>query len=233
MLSLNKFFDHPAVVAFTSDAAIDFTLNESAPALTGAQQSYLSEGAGISVSALAWARQVHGSQVIVADEGLLSGSLKEADAFVTDCKNIPIAIRTADCLPIFLFDPPHQAIGIVHAGWKGTQKEIVKETFEVMQGIYKTDCEDILVGFGPSIRNCCYEVGKDVARYFPNATSTHNGKLFIDLIKANRDQLFSLGVERPQLFDARICTACDRNYFSFRRDKEKAGRMVSVMMIKG
>ncbi len=233
MLSLSKFFDNSALVAFTSDAAIDFTLNESNPALNEEQRSSLSKEAGVLIRALAWVKQVHGEGVIIADESFLTnGVLKEADALITDRKNVPVAVRTADCLPVFIFDPTHRAVGIVHAGWKSTQKEIVRKTYETMNAKYQTDYEDIFVAFGPAIRSCCYEVGDEFIRHFPKAVVARDGKLFMDLIKANRDQLFSLGVERHQLFDCRVCTSCDKNYYSFRRDNKKAGRMVSVMMMK-
>jgi len=232
MLSLNKFFDNPSLVAFTSDAKIDFTLNETAPFLTETQKVYLTRETGSTIHALAWAKQTHGDDILFADERFASEPLKEADAVITDKPNIPIAVRTADCLPIFIFDPAHNVIAIVHAGWKGTQKEIFKETYLAMQAKYKTDFEDLLIAFGPSIRSCCYEVGKEFIEYFPNAVSKYEDRIFMDVVKANRDQLYSIGIERHQLFDCRVCTSCDPNYFSFRRDGEKAGRMISLMMIK-
>jgi polyphenol oxidase len=232
MLSLSKFFDNPSLVAFTSDATIDFTLNEAAPFLTEDQKAYLSIQTGSTIHSLAWAKQTHGSEIVIADERFNSAPLQEADAIMTDKPNIPIAVRTADCLPIFIFDPTHQAIAVVHAGWKGTQKEIFKETYLTMQAKYKTDYEDLLIAFGPAIRSCCYEVGQEFAGHFPNAVVLRDGKLYMDVIKANRDQLYSLGIERDQFFDCRICTSCDKSYFSYRRDGDKAGRMVSVMMLK-
>src|ERR1041384_3198550 len=132
-LTFNKFFDNPALVAFTSDATIDFTLNETSPALSEAQKSYLANEAGAPITSLASVKQVHGGEVVVVDENFNGSVLKEADALITNTKNIPIAVRTADCLPIFIFDPAHQAIGIVHAGWKSTQQEIVRETYETMK----------------------------------------------------------------------------------------------------
>jgi YfiH family protein len=232
MLSLNKFFDNPSVVAFTSDATLDFTLNEANPDLTEMQKEYVSRESGVPVSTLAWVKQTHGNGVVVVDDQWASQPLKEADALITDHPKIPIAVRTADCLPIFIFDPTHRAIGIVHAGWKGTQKEIFKQTYLAMQAKYKTDFEDILIAFGPAIRSCCYDVGPEFAEHFTDAVTAKEGKLVMDLIKANRDQLYKIGVERHQLFDCRVCTNCDHNYFSYRRDGEKAGRMVSLMMLK-
>ena len=232
MLSLNKFFETPSLVAFTSDATIDFTLNEASPLLTETQKAYLSVQAGATIYSLAWVKQTHGCEIVIADERFSSGALQEADALVTDKPNVAIAVRTADCLPIFIYDPVHKAIGIVHAGWKGTQQEIFKQTYLTMQAKYKTDFEDILVVFGPALRSCCYEVGREFLGHFPGAVFARDGKLYMDLLKANREQLYSLGVEREQLFDCRVCTSCDKGYFSYRRDGDKAGRMVSVMMLK-
>ena len=234
MLSLNKFFDNPNLTAFTSDSTVDYTFNEITPFLTEAQRSTLSQAIGSPFNALAWVKQVHGADVVAVDGNFLKdGGLREADALVTDEQDVLIAVRTADCLPIFIWDPTHQAMGIIHAGWKSTQKEIVRRTYEVMAAKYQTDYEDLLIAFGPSIRSCCYQVDKEFAEYFPNAVSAKEGKLFMDLVRANRDQLVSLGVERHQLFDCRVCTVCDPSYFSYRRDGDKAGRMISGLMLKG
>lgn len=234
MLSLNEFFGHPKLVAFTSDSAVDYTFNEAAPFLTEAQKSMLSQAIGTPFSALAWGKQVHGADVVIVDDNFLkAGNLREADAFVTDQKDVLIAVRTADCLPIFIWDQAHQAMGIVHAGWKSTQKEIARRTYEVMAARYHTDHKDLLIAFGPSIRSCCYQVNKEFAEYFPNAVSAQEGKLFMDLVKTNREQLAFLGVEHHQFFDSRVCTVCDPGYFSYRRDGEKAGRMISGLMLKG
>jgi YfiH family protein len=234
MLLLDKFFDHPSLVAFTSDSKVDYTLDEAAPFLTDAQRSDLSQSIGSSFDRLAWVKQVHGAGVVVVDDDFMNnGSLMEADALVTDHKDVLIAVRTADCLPVFLWDPAHQAMGIVHAGWKSSQMEIVRRTYEVMAATYQSDYEDLLIAFGPSIRSCCYQVGDEFKKYFPDAVTCTEGKVYMDLIKANRDQLIALGVGRNQLLDSRVCTVCDPGYFSYRRDGDKAGRMVSGFLLKG
>jgi|CXWL01.1.fsa_nt_gi YfiH family protein len=234
MLSLNKFFNHPQLVAFTSDSKVDYTLREAAPFLTDAQRSELSQLIGSSVNRLAWVKQVHGAEVVVVDDNFLKdGELKEADALVTNRKDVLVAVRTADCLPVFIWDPIHQAMGIVHAGWRSTQKEIVRRTCEVMAAIYQSDYEDLLIAFGPSIRSCCYQVSDEFKKYFPNAVTSREGKLYMDLIKSNSDQLLALGVKRNLLFDSCVCTVCDHDYFSYRRDGDKAGRMLSGFLLKG
>ncbi len=234
MLSLSKFFDHPNLVAFTSDASVDYTLDEAAPFLTEGQRSALSHAVGKSFGSLAWVKQVHGADVIAVDQEFVSDSvLREADALVTDKKDVLVAVRTADCLPVFIWDPVNEAMGVVHAGWKSTQKEIVLRTYEVMADKYKSDYKNLSIAFGPSIRSCCYEVSSEFKSHFPGAVTKRDGQFFMDLIKANRDQLISLGIERNQIFDSRVCTVCTPGYFSYRRDGAKAGRMISGLLLNG
>lgn len=233
MLLLNKFFDYPSLIAFTSGSQVDYTFNEASPFLTDHQTLALTQMAGIPVNRWAWAKQVHGADVVIVDEKFLKGGIQEADALVTKLRNVLIMVRTADCLPILLWDPFHKAMGVVHAGWRSTQKEIVRRTYEVMAATYETDYEDLMVAFGPSIRSCCYQVSHEFKGYFPDAVDRREDQLYMDLIKANCDQLLKLGVEYHQLFDSRVCTVCDPGYFSFRRDGQKAGRMISGLMLKG
>lgn len=234
MLWLNKFFDRQGLYAFTSDASVDFTLDETAPFMTKRQRECLSGALDCPSVSLAWAKQVHGADVIVVDQDFINDKcLKEADALVTDLKDVLIAVRTADCLPIFIWDPVHEAMGIVHAGWKSTHKEIVRRTLEVMAQRFETRIADVSVAFGPAIRSCCYEVSSEFKRNFPYATFEQGGRIFMDLAKANRDQLWLSGIDRDQLFDCRICTVCSPGYFSYRRDGDKAGRMISGLMLRG
>jgi copper oxidase (laccase) domain-containing protein len=74
-------------------------------------------------------------------------------------------------------------------------------------------------------------VGTEFKAHFPDDVASRNGRLYLDMIAANRRQVLGAGVKPEHIFDAQICTACDKNYFSFRRDKEKAGRMISLMML--
>jgi YfiH family protein len=234
MLSLSKFFDHPNLVAFTSDSSVDFTLDEAAPFLTDRQRSALTQAVGASFGSLAWVKQVHGAGVIAVDQEFINDSvLREADALVTDKKDVLVAVRTADCLPVFIWDPVNEAMGVVHAGWKSTHKEIVLKTCEIMAARYKSDYKNLSIAFGPSIRSCCYEVSTEFRNHFPGAVTERGGQLFMDLIKANRDQLTSLGIHRDQIFDSRVCTVCTPGYFSYRRDGAKAGRMISGLLLNG
>lgn len=234
MLSLNKFFKGTGLEAFTIDHRVDYTLNEGSPFLTGGQKAVVTAMLNGAYQRLAWVKQVHGAEVAVVDEDFINDThLKEADALVTDQKHVLIAVRTADCLPVFIWDAAHQAMGIAHAGWKSTYKQIVPRTLDVMAERYMTDRNDVLVAFGPAIRSCCYEVSEEFAGHFPDDVLTRDGKLYMDLIKANRGQLKASGVMRDQIFDSRVCTVCSPGWFSYRRDGGQSGRMLSGLMLKG
>ena len=233
MLLLNNFFENRSVIAGISDRTIDFTFNEKTSQLTQSQNEYLRTHTGVNATALAWLKQVHGDEVIKVDEYYYRWeSFKEADALITNVPDVPLSVRTADCVPIFLFDKRTNAIGLVHAGWQGSQKQIAPNTCRKMLQEFGTEAEDIFVVLGPAIRSCCYEVGPEFEKHFSPDVFQRNGGLYLDLIKVNRLQLMDFGLERNQIFDCRICTACDERFFSYRREKEKAGRMLSIMMLK-
>ncbi len=219
-------------VSCISDASIDFTPHDFNAPLSAAQRAYLKERTGHDIPQVFWRKQVHEDGVIVVD-GIASCALSpDADAYVTDRPQVPIAIRTADCVPVFIVDPVKRVIGLAHAGWKGTHKGIVRKTIQTMQDAYGCRWHDIWVYLGPSIRSCCYSVGDEFKAYFPQDITVHDdGQLTVDIINANRRQLLQTGLNPQQIIDSQECTCCDHNYFSYRRDKDKAGRMISLMML--
>jgi len=187
------------------------------------------------------AGQVHSAKVILVDKrhksrGALSkkSRLEGIDGFITREKNLPLAVFTADCLSIFLFDPKNNAIGLVHAGWQGTQKKICAKAIKLMQKKFKTRPQDLIVGLGPCIKKCCYEVGKDFQKFFSYGIIKRDHKIYLDLIANNLRQLKGRGVKLKNIEDCKICTVCqNKSFFSFRQEKAKAGRMMSVIMLKG
>jgi len=205
----------------------------------GSRKIFL-EPLGIDYRLLICAKQVHSSGVKVAREsdagkGALSyeTSVPDTDAFVTEVKNLPLSIFTADCLSIFLYDPAKPAIGLVHAGWRSTKENIAVKTLRLMQKEFNTSMEDLYVGFGPSIRSCCYEVGEAFKDHFAKGLSKRNNRFYLDLIRVNREEVLSLGVKESNIFDPEICTFChSEDFFSFRREKDSCGRMISVLMLK-
>jgi polyphenol oxidase len=175
-----------------------------------------------SVSSL---KQIHSNLALLADE---PGVVGEGDALITNHPGLAVSVRTADCYPILLADPRNRAIAAVHAGWRGTAAQIVIRTLEKMKSEFGTEPADVSAAIGPGIGVCCYEVGEDVSRQFGFAIRTH-----LDLMSENRKQLEEAGVSPQNIQALDVCTFCDaERFFSYRREKEKAGRMTSFIMLR-
>lgn len=174
--------------------------------------------------------QKHTDRVLEVDPALTP---REGDAVITDRFDIIIGIKTADCVPILVFDTQRLIIGAVHAGWRGTASGILKKTISAMGARYKSRPEDMLIAMGPSIRWCCYTVGQDVLDAVSATTGKgeyhymRDGNICLDLQSANKYQALSLGVPQESISITEECTYCypDR-YHSFRynqTDKRQGG----------
>jgi len=186
------------------------------------------------------AKQVHGKNIKYVIEkqkgsGALNyeNSIADTDGFFTDKKGVPIAILTADCLSVFIYDPARPAIAILHAGWRSTEKNICEEGIKLMRQQFGSQSDRMLVGFGPSIRECCFEVEKDFKSNFSFGLIKRGGRIFMDIALINQQQLINCGVKEKNIFDPKICTFSDNeNFFSFRKEADESGRMISVIMLR-
>ena len=231
MLSLNNFFNDPRVITLVSDRSMDFTLNGE-PAFSGRQKVFLSKHLGPFAEKTVFLKQVHGDEVIPIRRSQPSSGFKEGDALITKERGVPLAVRSADCLPIFIFDPRTKAVGLVHAGWRGSRKAIVQNALRAMMRRWKTEPRHLKAAFGPAIRSCCYQVGEEFQAYFPDETRKRSDGFYLDLVLVNKNQLLGLGVKAENIFDCNLCTCCDSRFFSYRREGAKAGRMISVVMLR-
>jgi hypothetical protein len=196
-------------------------------------------GLGIDYRNLITAKQIHGKNVEYAtQENKGSGALDyessfiDTDGFITDQPGVPIAILTADCLSVFIYDPLRPAIAVLHAGWRSTEKNIAQSAISAMRDKFGSQPAKLLVGFGPSIRVCCFEVERGFKSNFAFGLVKREGRIFMDIALVNRRQLVDCGVKEENIFDPQLCTFSDSGFFSFRKEAQAAGRMVSVMMIK-
>ena len=136
-----------------------------------------------------------------------------ADGHIGEWKNftLPLAIKTADCLPILILG--NAGFAFIHAGHKGLAHKILLQP--AIKKLQPTSA-----ALGPGIRNCCFEVQNDFYNHFPPSDNyqIRNGKIFFDLFLEARTQLLS---EYPtvQIFDPKICTACNTLFHSYRRNK--------------
>lgn len=228
-----KDFFPKGVTALFTDGAMNFILPEDATGLSNTQKSYLSLQLRIDPQKIYTMRQVHGHRVLTVTQDSFpqQGDLPQADAMITNTPNIFLSVRTADCLPIFIYDPAKRAIGLVHAGWRSTSENIARVTLWLMEKQFRSSPSDLRVAFGPSIRPCCYEVGEEFKDVFPQDVVRKGLNLYLDVAGANKKQLIETGVKAENIFDVELCTMCDPKFFSFRRDKEKAGRHLSLMSL--
>ena len=194
---------------------------------------------GIDYRTLICAKQVHGKNVAYVTEadrgsGALDydSSVSDTDGFITDKKNTPIAILTADCLSVFIYDPLRPAVGIFHAGWRSTEKNICAEGVRLMQEKFGSKPEELLIGFGPSIRVCCCKMENGFKSNFPFGLINRDGNVYMDIALINTRQLTSCGVKQDNIFDPKLCTFSEnKDYFSFRKEAQDAGRLISVIML--
>ncbi len=182
---------------------------------------------GMSFTQAVVPNQVHGAHVLHVTA---PGYYPETDAVVTDTPGLALTIQTADCVPIYLVDSTRPAIGLVHAGRKGSVLAIASKTIHRMHAAFGSRVEKIEVFLGPSIGPCCYELGEDVAGQFD---PIYLKGTRLNLWQYNWDLLIKSGVRQDRIHIARICTRCHSDwFFSHRASGGKTGRMMAVLAIQ-
>ncbi len=133
-----------------------------------------------------------------------------------------LTITGADCFPVYVVDPIRRVTGLCHAGWRGVVAGVLPELVKQMVQKLHVQVKDLQVVIGPGIRKCHFEVKMDVWSQIPESNRIKcDGKTFVDLPKILREQALEAGVLPEHLEDSEICTVCEQNYFSYRRDKPK------------
>ena len=170
-------------------------------------------------------KQIHSDITFVAEQ---VGCAGEGDALLTRVPGVAVSIRTADCLPILLADPKAGAVAAVHAGWRGTAAGIVGSTIRRMVAEMGASPENILAAIGPGIGKCCYEVGVEVALRLGESEA---GK--VDLASINLRQLVAAGLSESHIEVVSPCTFCEADqFYSYRREGDRAGRMISFIQMQ-
>lgn len=182
---------------------------------------------------------VHGTDIVYAEAPRpLEQPSAKADILLTDKTDVSLFMRFGDCTPLFFYDPIKQVIGMAHAGWMGTVRNVAGAAITAMQQRYKSNPADILAAIGPAIGPDHYQVGPDVIAEVQSAFGkdaerllvSRNDSTHFDLWTANQIQLEMAGVERVEL--AGICTACHLDdWFSHRAEKGKTGRFGALMAL--
>jgi len=225
----------------------------------------LLQALGLDLDAVVTAEQVHGDRIVRVGQkergrGARSRetAIEGADGLITDEPGVVLLAFFADCVPIFLLDPERPAIGLAHAGWKGTVLGVAKKALAAMQREFGTDPRRCLAALGPSIGPCCYEVDEKVLRplaevypYWrelvtlpeePASARFHRGippvaegarRGHLDLWRANLRQLEEAGLRPENIAVEGICTSCQHEvYFSYRADHGRTGRFGAIFTLK-
>jgi len=207
----------------------------------------LAEQLGISNSSYVFAVQIHGNSVaVIKDEDRGKGAFERSsylcdiDAMVTNLSGICLVTQAADCVPILFYDPINKVIGAAHAGWKGTVAKIPSEVVKKMKSEYGSNPSDLVVGIGPSIGPCCYEVGAEVVHLVGDSFGIEDGLIIknekfsgaiFNLWAANARTLVEAGVKKENIEVSGVCSKCNNDVFFSARAGDK-GRFGAGIMIK-
>ncbi|MBR5735362.1 MAG: laccase domain-containing protein [Bacteroidales bacterium] len=190
--------------------------------------------------------QVHATRVAVLDRWMTREELEGYDAFVTDVPGLAIGVRTADCVPVLLYDPVHRAVAAVHAGWKGTVQLISHRAIEVMVGRYGCEPSGMRAVIGPAIGPDSFQVGEEVVAKFSEAGfpleeiwsfrgegdgSPMSGGHHIDLFRANGWLLEKAGIQPGNISVCGLDTYTDESFFSARREGPACGRNINSVRL--
>lgn len=196
-------------------------------------------------SRFVYLNQIHGDRIAVLDKSddFSDNSFRcfsEADGVMTNIKEVALLVMTADCLSIFMAagKGDRQWVALIHAGWRGTQKEIAKKAFQMLQERSECLSSEIRVIFGPCIGKDQYEVGGEFLGMFGPVSDSRSPirrkgkKLYFDLAGENRRQLIKAGAKLENIKDLEICTVSENDdFYSFRKEKDGAGRVISFIKI--
>lgn len=198
----------------------------------------LAEAMGYDVRQIVHMRQVHGNQVFRVDADYDYTFVPECDALITDRVDMPLMVMVADCIPILLFDPEHNAVAAVHAGRSGLFKGVIPATADAMRRAYGTRPDKLLACLGGSIHACCYEVGDEIVDEanrlgFGFAVEKREGSWYLDNVAIAEKQLEMIGVKKENIEMMEVCTGCQNDtLFSYRKENRTTGRFAGVIFLR-
>lgn len=186
--------------------------------------------------------QVHGTDALILDRPVERGETFPGgwDALVTDQAGVLLTIRTADCLPVLVYDPARSVVAALHVGWRGAVAGIVPKTLALLHERFGSTPESLQVGIGPSVGPCCYEVDEPVLSrlragfrdWCSVVGDAGRGKGMLDLQALVQRQAQGAGVDGDRIRSVRVCTVCHPDlFFSYRRERTVKGTMISGIML--
>lgn len=201
---------------------------------------------GINIKDLVLMEQVHGSKIVIVDRKHIGRAqtndtlLNKTDAMICKIPGVYLAVFTADCLPVIFYEPHKKIFGLAHIGWKGIIEKLAFKMIRKFKSL-DADIDNIKVFIGPSIGSCHYDIDPkkdDRIELFQHEFANKQvvlkkkDKYFLDLWKAVEIQLIELGVRKQDIINERICTVCEKEYFSsYHLDRDK--KYITSMSVIG
>lgn len=185
---------------------------------------------GLKQNEIVFGKQVHATDVRLVNE---AGTYADTDAFVTNTRGLALAIQVADCAAVLLGDEENKVIGAAHAGWRGAAGGIVPKTIQQMVEA-GADIQHIKVFVSPCITFSRFEVGDEVADQFPEqfVDRVNFKKPHIDLKAFLKYELLKDGISEANIEIDEGCTITEEKFYSYRRQKNKSGRMMGVIKLR-
>lgn len=177
---------------------------------------------------LHYLNQVHGNSVIYPKGNT---RIYTADGLISDKKRQVLIVRTADCIPVFFYDSLRSVSGIIHLGWKPAKENILNEFIDKATEDLKVNLNESFIGIGPGLRKCCFEVKEEFLSFscFSDFIEKRNSRYFLDMVAFLKKTFIDRGLLRDNFLDSQICTICNKEFYSYRRDKTQ-NRTISFII---
>jgi polyphenol oxidase len=239
------FSRYPAINHFVTDrntGGNEFTLSlSSTPDKEKVRENRrsLAIAMGVDPDRLFFPSQVHGTEIVNVTPHTSKESLMGIDALITQHREVCLAVMSADCVPILLYDTKRNVVAAVHSGWRGTVARILQKTLLRMKDEFGCEGRNIIAGIGPSVSQESYEVGEEVINEVHKAFGVESDLLLaqplnkarLDLWKANQLQLVEFGVPSDSIEVSDLCTVKNNAHF-FSARKGDSGRFAAGIMMR-
>ncbi|MBI4372104.1 MAG: polyphenol oxidase family protein [Candidatus Omnitrophica bacterium] len=238
--TFRAFRKYKAIAGFsTRRYRVNFT-PESRNSITIAHRKAFCDSIGVPFDHVVCLEQVHGANIVrlgagEGGKGTRSNAdvIKGTDAALTDEPGITLAIRSADCVPLFFLDARHRAIGMAHIGWRGASERLASKVVQAFRRQFLSKPNDLIIGIGPTIRSCCYEVGSEFRDVFGHFIVKREAGFYFDLVGWVLEELRSEGIEAKQVRDSLFCTSCLNDEFpSYRKESTNVRHMWSILSLE-
>lgn len=218
-----------------SDGQMSFKRAE--PSIVSVNRRRFLQANGLSLDEVVAGELVHGGKIAVVtarDKGrgaFQPDWIEGVDGLVTDDPGLLMLTTHADCAAVVVYDGVNRVLGQAHAGWRSLRSGIIQQLVDTIRSFNGTDPANLKAWIGPTIRACCYPVGEEVARQFPQECRIIVGEtVALDLARFIRLEFARLNMDPLAITDSGICTACDPTFASFRRD---AASTIAMALVTG